>query len=396
MFTEPGRGLSQCDRGRQWQTWLEGALFWLAGLIGRLSPLGELTILCGMKSPGARIAVQIAKILVPLTIIGFLLWRIDAAQWNALQDQPKRFGLLLSALLMAFAVLVLSMFRWGLLVRCNGIQLSYLEALRLGSIGFLLNFVSAGSVGGDLFKAFFLARRSPGKRVEAVASVAVDRAVGLYGLVLMVATVIVFAPPRDSEEIRNVARWSATLTVAGTAVLMLLVFGGGSIDRLLRRFSPRGWFGKLVHAIADPLRIFHTHRLAFLGSIAMSVGVHLMLSVSIFLIAHGLYTDAPSLDEHLIIVPIGMLGSALPITPAGIGVLEAIMEWLYKLIPDSPTNASGTLVALCFEVVRIVLALVGVIFYWTSGREVRESLRQAKKTAGDEAEKDSKLDLATG
>ncbi len=70
-----------------------------------------------------------------------------------------------------------------------------LEAFRLGSICFLLSFVSAGSVGGDLFKAVFLARRRPGKRVEAVASVLVDRGVGLYGLLLVVAAALLLRDP---------------------------------------------------------------------------------------------------------------------------------------------------------------------------------------------------------
>ncbi|MEL7263559.1 MAG: hypothetical protein AAFP69_01945, partial [Planctomycetota bacterium] len=45
---------------------------------------------------------------------------------------------------------------------------------RLGAIGFLFSFVSPGSVGGDLFKAVFLARRARGKTTECFASVFAD------------------------------------------------------------------------------------------------------------------------------------------------------------------------------------------------------------------------------
>ena len=72
-----------------------------------------------------------------------------------------------------------------------------LEAFRLGSICFLLSFVSPGSVGGDVFKAIFLAQRRPGKRIEAVASVLVDRGVGLYRLLLLVAAALVLTNPTD-------------------------------------------------------------------------------------------------------------------------------------------------------------------------------------------------------
>lgn len=332
----------------------------------------------GMKSPAMRLALGLLKVIIPAAIIGWLLWRIDAGQWAALRDQPKNFVLLVAALVVAMSALLLTLLRWGLLVRCNGIRLSYVEALRLGSIGFLLSFVSAGSVGGDLFKAIFLARRAPGKRVEAVASVAVDRAVGLYGLLLVVVCVMLVAPPRDNQQIQQIAYWAAGLATLGTLTLAALVLGGRSIDRVLRRLGDLRYVGGAIHQIADPLRIFHTHPKQFLISVVMSLGVHILLSFSIYLIARGLYADAPTLVEHLIIVPIGMLVSALPISPAGIGLLEAAMHWLYELIPKIPTQASGTLVALVFEIVKIVLALAGVVFYWTSGREVKESLSQAE------------------
>lgn len=331
-----------------------------------------------MKPSVLRRALGVLKIIVPAAIIGWLLWRIDAQQWEALQNQPKNFALLFAALAVAMSALLITMLRWGLLVRCNGIQLGYVEALRLGSIGFLLSFVSAGSVGGDLFKAIFLARRAPGKRFEAVASVAVDRAVGLYGLLLVVVCVMLVAPPREDSQIQQISYWAAGLALVGTLVLAALILGGKSIDRMLRRLGSLKYVGPLIHQIADPLRVFHTHPKQFLVSVVMSLAVHILLSISIFLIARGLYADAPTLAEHLIIVPIGMLVSALPISPAGIGLLEAAMHWLYELIPSTPTQASGTLVALVFEIVKILLALAGVLFYWTSGREVKESLSEAE------------------
>jgi uncharacterized protein (TIRG00374 family) len=335
-----------------------------------------------MNAPWVRIFVACLKFLFPLAIIAWLLGRIEAEQWAVLSEQSKNFPLLGAAMVVAFFALTLSMLRWGLLVRCNGIPLGYIEALRLGAIGFLLSFVSVGSVGGDLFKAVFLARRSPGKRIEALASVAVDRGVGLYGLLLVGVFVLFVAPPRDNEQIRTISWSAAAMAVAGTVVLATLILGGRGIDKMLRKLAERKWLGPVVHAIADPLRIFHTHPWQFFASVVISICVHILLSVSIYLIAIALFADAPSLGDHLIIVPIGMLASALPVTPAGIGVLEATIAWLYEIIPKSPTNASGTLVALVFEIVKILLALVGMLFYWSSRREVKATIDEAQAEEG--------------
>ena len=79
------------------------------------------------------------------------------------------------------------------------------------------------------------------------------------------------------------------------------------------------------------------------------------------------------------IVPVGMLVSALPLTPAGIGLLEATIDKLYEVVPAISTDASGTLVALVFEVVKLIMAVIGTIFYWTANEEVRHSLEIAEE-----------------
>ena len=269
----------------------------------------------------------------------------------------------------AIGAISLSFARWCMLVRCQGIQLTMLEAYRLGAICFLLNFVSAGSVGGDLFKAVFLAKRRPGKRVEAVASVIVDRGVGLYGLVLLASAAFLFhrseSPDEDMAQLKT---GTAILAVAGTVVLSVLVFGGKFVDRLVQWGGRLPIIGGLVLKIGPPLRMFHHHPVAFGASILMSVGVHSMLTLSMYLIARGLYPNIPTLPEHMVIVPIAMLASAAPITPAGIGVLELVMEWLYKVIPAVATTASGTLVALVFEMVKVAVAIIGNHLLLDGGR----------------------------
>lgn len=330
------------------------------------------------------------KFLLPAAIIGFLIWRIEAEQWHQLGAQPKSYGLLAAALVVALLAMALSFARWCILVRCQGIQLSMMEAFRLGSICYLLSFVSAGSVGGDLFKAIFLAKRRPGKRVAAVASVLVDRGSGLYGLLLLVAAGLFFgggAPgaglaPEGSQvdglDFKQIKWATAGLIGIGTTVLAVLILGGKGIDRLIEWGSRLPAMGGLIKTIGPPLRMFHHHPIAFGMSIVMSLGVQGMLVISMYLIAMGLYHSPPTLADHFIIVPISMLASALPITPAGIGVLEWAMDQLYKFVPPIPTEASGVLVALVFDMVKIVMAVIGTVFYWTASEEVRESIEEAE------------------
>ncbi|HBV66613.1 MAG TPA: lysylphosphatidylglycerol synthetase family protein [Rhodopirellula sp.] len=335
------------------------------------------------------VALGVIKFIIPVVIISVLISQIKTEQWEQLTQQPKHYGLLVTAFVVAILATSLSFARWCILVRCQGITLSMLEAFRLGAICFLLSFISVGSVGGDLFKAIFLARRRPGKRIEAVASVLVDRASGLYGLLFLVVTGTLLLQPSEVQEsaegLEDLKFAATTLFGVGTFILLVLVFGGRSVDRLIKRASNIRVLGRVIGKIGPPLRAFHAHPYAFGASVLMSVGVQSLFAISVYLVARSLYSDPPNLTEHFVIVPLGMLASALPITPAGVGVWEAAVATLYKMIPATPTQASGTLVALVFEMLRILLALVATLFYWTANEEVRESLEIADEQADDES-----------
>ena len=330
-------------------------------------------------SKSRRTLVALAKFAIPVAIIVFLLWNIDEEKRAALVDSQKDYVLLSIALVIAIGAMALSFARWCVLVRCQGIELSMLEAQRLGAICFLLSFVSAGSVGGDVFKAIFLAKRRPGKRVEAVASVLVDRGAGLYGLLLLVAAALLFLDSPTSGEVMQRVTWgTAAFVGVGTIVLAVLIFGGKLVDRLIQWGSQLPLIGGIVNRIGPPLRVFHHHPVAFGMSIVMSLGVQSLLVLSMYFVAQGIYSEKPTLAEHFVIVPIGMLMSALPLAPAGLGLLEYAIGKMYKVVPAVPTKASGVIVALVFEIVKIVVAVIGTIFYWTASEEIQQSLEQAE------------------
>jgi len=329
-------------------------------------------------TPRAKsITLAVAKFIVPALIIAWLLGRVEPEQWESLQQRQKNYPLLLAALIAAVAGLCISFVRWWMLVRCQGIALGIVEAFRLSSIGFLLSFVSAGSVGGDLFKMIFLARRSPGKGIEAIASVIVDRGVGMLGLLLLVAAALAIAGGSTNPELSKIGDASLVLAGVGLVTLATLVLGGRPIDRLIRRAAGIKFIGGAIDRIAGPLRVFHRHPFIFGFSLLLSLAVHLLLAVSAYWIATALYgSEAPSLADHALIFPIACLAAALPIAPAGLGVFEAAMDWLYRVVPASPTMASGTLVALVFEIVKVIMAIMGMIFYWTAGSDIHSSLEE--------------------
>ena len=125
-----------------------------------------------------KLLVNLLTYGVSLAILVFLVRSIqtqDPEAFSRILEQPKDWKLLIAAWLLCMAGVGVGVVRWYLLVRALDLVFSLKDAVRLGALGYLFNFVSVGSVGGDLFKAVFIAREQPGRRAAAVATVGVDR-----------------------------------------------------------------------------------------------------------------------------------------------------------------------------------------------------------------------------
>ena len=114
-----------------------------------------------------KIAILLVKVAISLALLRVLFEMAGDESFTALRDQPKDWGLLALAWPFVLVAVLLTFLRWMLLVQALGMSFRLADALRLGFLGYLFNFVSLGSVGGDLFKAVFIAREQHGRRAEA-------------------------------------------------------------------------------------------------------------------------------------------------------------------------------------------------------------------------------------
>ena len=162
----------------------------------------------------------------------WLKWLIAAAllAWlffsnrTALQkiaDTPKAWGYLVLALLMIGGATLVTFYRWYLLVRGQQIPFRLRDALRLGFIGLVANYVAPGSVGGDIVKAVLMAREQSSRRTVAIATVVLDRALGMLSLLLLGACATLFPPPHCSKSSRSTIgcrRWAGSCGEAASRV----------------------------------------------------------------------------------------------------------------------------------------------------------------------------------
>jgi glycosyltransferase 2 family protein len=271
--------------------------------------------------------------------------------------------------LICAASTLLTFVRWYFLVRAVGLPFRLSDAMRLGMIGFYFNTFLPGSVGGDILKAAFLAREQS-RRTVAVATVIMDRVLGLWALFWFVALLggICWMAGLVPEPAQPGCR---VIMLIASATVIVGILGWGALgflpDARAERFAERlGRLPRVGGAAAEFWRAVWMYRrrqvwviLSLLMSMVGFVGFVLTYYFSVLTLFDP--AGVPDLGVHFVIVPIGLLIAAVPLLPGGIGLSELGFGGLYKLVGF--TSPPGVLGSLMQRVINWGLALVGLLVY---------------------------------
>lgn len=323
-----------------------------------------------------------------------LLAYVVIANWEPRDGQPGlrdvlqrrvHVGPLLLAAVIAAVGLIITFLRWHLLVRAVGLPFRKYNAIRLGLVGYYFNTFLPGSVGGDILKAYAISREQD-RRTVAVATVLIDRIIGLWALVWFVAIIggvfwILDDPLLRNEDLMFIVR-STVLFVAGS--MAVWVAFGFLPDRRAAAFA-RGLerVPKIGGSLAEFWRACWMYRqksravlIAMLMSLVGHTGWVLVFHFSV----QAFETPNPAVDigsfpEHMIVVPVGMTVQALFPSPGGIGGGEAAYGKLYKILGKPEVN--GIVGCLSQRVIFWGLGILGYIVY----TRMRAGIVRIEKTA---------------
>lgn len=327
-----------------------------------------------------------AKIVVPVALVAWLITGVISQPtpvWEHIQTGPSTWPLLAGAFSLGLAAVVLTFVRWYFLVRALDLTFSLVDAFRLGFLGYLFNFVSLGSVGGDLFKAVFIAQQQPERRTEAVASVIVDRVIGLYGLLVVAAIALAFMGDTNmSSEMVALARAVHVALAVGTIAGGMLFWPGLLAWEGWDRAAHWPVVGGTLERLIAALRAYADRPLVLVGAAAISLVVQTVNSLAIWLAAMALFTNAPGMLAHLVIVPAALVAGSVPLMPAGLGAFEAALEYLYRAVAmPAPIAGAGLAVALAYRVITIAVAAIGGVFHVACREEVARVIDEADADA---------------
>jgi uncharacterized protein (TIRG00374 family) len=311
---------------------------------------------------GKGFLLQVFKFAVALGLIAFLIAKghLNLRVLGALLRPEYSLPLLG---LVGLNLLILN-YRWQLLLKERSLPGSFRRTFPNYLIGVFFNYALPGSIGGDVIKAIYVAQDNPSRKADAVATVLVDRIIGLYGMVLMTLGVILWKISFVRANPQLVAVSFMVLGLFGAMTFFL----GLTFSRRLRAWIGFDlWLEKIplggkiraayvaIHAYRDHMSLLG--RSLVIGVIGQAVTVFFMI-----LVGFAMGEQKLGWDTYFFAVPMGFIVSAVPLAPAGIGVGQMAFLFLFQVYSGQKTMIGQTAIT-AFQIALFAWGLIGAYFY---------------------------------
>lgn len=321
-----------------------------------------------------QIVVNLAKILVTLALFAFLLTRINLQSvWNVITN--ANYFLLLGALALYLFAIVLGAIKWEILVRAQEIHASLRDLLSFSLTGLFFGNVLPSNIGGDVVRAYDLARVTHGKGEAAAISVVVDRLMGLFAffsaaVVTASLATVMLAQAQALEQVEVVTVIAASALIALCAALFS--------RRLARRvkmifdFGPLQRFRPTAQNTYRALQVYRFRYRALAANVLISMTIVVLTAVVWFLVGQAVGITHTNFFYFLLFNPIIAFLLLIPISFNGLGAKETIVVSFFGLIGVPEERALA--MSLLFHVIVVATSLPGGLV-WFARRRITDDGR---------------------
>jgi uncharacterized membrane protein YbhN (UPF0104 family) len=298
----------------------------------------------------------LAKAAISVALLYFCLRAVD---FDVLAQRLTRLDF--RWVMFVFAALALqtvaATIRWQQIVLQLGAPLNFGRALYYMMVAAFFNQMLPSTVGGDAARVYLFARDSVNLRIASY-SVLVDRGIGLFFLVILVAACL---------------PWSLVLIKDQPGRIALLVIGIGGVAAGLgfatlafvpKALAERWWVIRHVTGVAKAsVRLWRPARTALTIGV-LSIFIHLLTVMAAWGAAKSI-TAPLSFADALFLVPPVMLISIIPISIAGWGVREGVMVVAFGYA--GLHQSDGLIVSLLIGLGMFILGVLGAIWWVFAG-----------------------------
>ncbi len=327
-----------------------------------------------------KILVTLIQLAVTVTL---LIWVFHDPQQRAQMATALRAadyrwvgGAIVAYLIVEIAAAV----RWQILLRVQKIRLSLPRLSGLFLIGMFYNQFLPGGTGGDIIKSYLLLKEAAEHKAGALLAVVFDRLIGLVALVAITVTLVSlrFDLLSRTPETRNLL-WLLlfVLGISISALIASFVVSGFNLFHLLpRKFPGRD---KLIE-IAAAYHLYARHWVATFFAFAASLVAHLATFTTFLCVAYAFHAGVKLID-FFAVLPVERTLTALPISFAGVGLREQILQVMLHNLCGVPVAVAKLIGTMSFLVILVCCAPGGIVyfFYKPSGVAKRVRLREMQR-----------------
>lgn len=308
-----------------------------------------------MKLFWSKLSV-VLRVAVSVGLISFMVSYLDLENMGRYLRRADM-GLVALTLVAVFADRILMVLRWKLLVDALGFVVSMARVVKIFFLStFFGSFLPSG-VGGEAVRAASFARLTS-KGVESVASVIMDRLLGLFSMLLTgFMSLTVFYRVYPHPALLGIVIGGG-LALAGGLCLVL----SRSVHRSILARGTESWLARATRAMAR-----YRERLGVLGLVlALSVGVQLLRILHAYLLSEAMDLGTPAIYFLCFIPPI-LIVTMLPISVGGWGTTNGAYVFLFSRVGMDPDGA------FVLSVLILALGVVGnlpggLIYAWEGFR----------------------------
>mgnify|MGYP005843805659 CR=1 FL=1 len=289
------------------------------------------------------------RLIVSAALLALIAVRMD---WNQFFELVRRSSppLLLIALGVSVLAIVLSAYKWGIVLSSLNLEAPFGILVSSYFVGLFFNNFLPTNIGGDVVRAAHLARISQ-NAPAAVASVVAERVIAAssLGLVSLIALAI---------DYQKVERFVILIAAFGVlcAGMIAACLAGNAIGRGVKRarFAAADKISEALTSLSASLK----NPSMVARVLALSIAFHAMVVAINALIFRAMGLDVP-LIVLLAFIPVISAVSMLPVSINGLGVREASYAYFFGI--SGVSTAQAVAASLAFYALVTLTSLVGGI-----------------------------------
>jgi len=323
-----------------------------------------------MKKTVGKLAGGLLRLGIGLGIIVFLLFRINLKEMLVvLHESLLQWPWLVLGIVFNAVGLWIGIGRWKIILDAQGLKMAWSRVFCVSFIGQFFNSFMFGSTGGDLARAYYAAKETHHKKTEAVATVVIDRMVGLVVLNLIAGVMLVarfnFYRQHWSTHLPALIMIGMIAATIGAlfVVYNIRLFKGWPIFRFIEH-HPR--IGPIVRRLLISIYLYHRRGKILLETALLTLVIHSLIILQCFCFGKSLQINMTIID-YFTVIPLIISIAAIPITPGGLGVREGLAVTMLGALNVSAHQALP--LSLMIYLISVVLSLIGGFIFlgYTAG-----------------------------